>query len=130
MIRQPLSHCFFTFQIYLILCNKPKRQELQPQINHFFIYTMQCCFIILPINSPPTILQRKRKNSLIILLFPTSLWFMAIRSLSVISSPTPTLGHGLNNRARNNRLVVMCASNPVSLGLQIKSYDHNKIKVS
>lgn len=54
---------------------------------------------------------------------------MAIRLSSFISSPTPTLGHDSNKRARKNRLVMMCASNPVSLGLQIKSYDHNKIKV-
>lgn len=54
---------------------------------------------------------------------------MAIRLSTVISSPIPTLGHYSNKGARSSRLVKMCASNPLPVGLQIKSYDHNKIKV-
>ncbi|KAH6790035.1 LL-diaminopimelate aminotransferase [Perilla frutescens var. frutescens] len=55
---------------------------------------------------------------------------MAIRSSTVISTPVPTLGHHYSNkRARNSILVKMCANDHVPVGIRIKSYDHNKIKV-
>ncbi|KAL1538050.1 hypothetical protein AAHA92_26836 [Salvia divinorum] len=34
-----------------------------------------------------------------------------------------------SKRAPRGSLAIMCATNPVPIGLRIKSYDHNKIKV-
>ncbi|XP_057770615.1 uncharacterized protein LOC130990392 [Salvia miltiorrhiza] len=56
---------------------------------------------------------------------------MAISLSTIVSSSIPILALDSSKRAPRARgsLVIMCATNPAPSGLQIRSYDHNKIKV-